>query len=147
MPEPWYREGLRFACTRCGNCCTGASGTVRLTEVEAAWIARHLGLEPEDFRERFTRRLEDGSTSLVEKANLDCVFWSREHGCTVHPVRPRQCRTWPFWRANLQTPRHWIAASRSCPGMDRGPWRDAGWIAEQAADDGTSGAAREVGSD
>ena len=26
--EPWYRDGLRFACTRCGACCTGAPGYV-----------------------------------------------------------------------------------------------------------------------
>ena len=25
---PWYRDGLRFTCTRCGNCCTGAPGYV-----------------------------------------------------------------------------------------------------------------------
>ena len=23
MTEPWYQDGLRFTCTRCGNCCTG----------------------------------------------------------------------------------------------------------------------------
>ena len=28
MAEPWYRDGLRFECTRCGHCCTGAPGYV-----------------------------------------------------------------------------------------------------------------------
>ena len=23
-PEPWYKDGLRFKCTGCGDCCTGA---------------------------------------------------------------------------------------------------------------------------
>ena len=26
--EPWYRDGLRFQCTQCGNCCTGDPGVV-----------------------------------------------------------------------------------------------------------------------
>ena len=29
-PE-WYRDGLRFECTRCGACCTGAPGYVWVT--------------------------------------------------------------------------------------------------------------------
>ena len=29
--EPWYRDGLRFECTRCGACCTGAPGYVWVT--------------------------------------------------------------------------------------------------------------------
>jgi hypothetical protein len=23
VSAPWYQDGLCFACTRCGNCCTG----------------------------------------------------------------------------------------------------------------------------
>lgn len=117
---------------------------MRVSEVEAAALAHHLGLELADFHERCTRRLDDGATSLAEKANLECIFWSREDGCTVHPARPTQCRTWPFWRANLASPAHWAAAARSCPGMDQGPVHDADWIAAQAAHDGTSGALTEV---
>lgn len=136
---PWYREGLRFACTRCGNCCTGAPGTVRIDEAEAIQLARHVGLDLADFHERCTRRLEDGSTSLIERFNHDCVFWSRTEGCTVYPVRPRQCRTWPFWRGNLANPEHWRAAAAGCPGIDQGPLHAASSIADQAANDGASG--------
>ena len=37
--DPWYREGLRFECIRCGGCCTGFPGTVRVTneEIEEIW--------------------------------------------------------------------------------------------------------------
>ena len=28
MSDPWYNDGLRFTCTRCGHCCTGEPGFV-----------------------------------------------------------------------------------------------------------------------
>lgn len=137
--SPWYRDGLRFACTRCGHCCTGVPGTVRVSEPEAVAIAAYLGLDLADFHERFTRLLDDGASSLVEKPSHECVFWSRERGCTVYPVRPTQCRTWPFWRANLASPAHWADAARGCPGMDQGGLHTTAAITQQAAHDGTSG--------
>jgi uncharacterized protein len=142
---PWYADGLSFACTRCGNCCTGAPGEVRVSEAEAAALAAHLGLDLADFHERYTRRLPDGSTGLLETPRFECVFWSREAGCTVYSVRPRQCRTWPFWRRNLASPAHWAAAARGCPGIGQGGLQDARTIAVLAADDGTSGVVPEVG--
>jgi len=145
--HPWYRDGLRFACTRCGNCCTGEPGTVRVTDVEIATLAVYLGIDLADCHERYTRLLDDGALSLVEKPNHECIFWSRAHGCTVYPVRPRQCRTWPFWRASLASPAHWAAAALNCPGMGRGPLHDAASIEARAADDGTSGAVPELGVD
>jgi len=138
-PTPWYQDGLRFECTRCGNCCTGAPGSVRIDEEEAQAMAAHLGLDWADFQERCTRLLEDGSTALTERADHDCVFWSKSQGCLVYPVRPRQCRTWPFWRRNLASPAHWAAAAEGCPGIGRGPLHDAAAIGASAAHDGTSG--------
>lgn len=137
--DPWYRNGLRFTCTRCGNCCTGEPGSVRIDETEAAALAARLGLDLADFHERCTRRLDDGATSLIEEPGGACIFWSAIEGCTVYALRPKQCRTWPFWRANLASPAHWAAAARACPGMNAGALHDATSIAAQAANDGTSG--------
>ena len=137
--EPWYGGGLRFECTRCGNCCTGAPGTVRVTDDEQAALARRLGLEPDAFRREYTRLLPDGELSLVERANHDCVFWDRERGCTVYVDRPRQCRTWPFWRGNLASEAHWESAAEGCPGMGSGRTWTRTEIEERTREDGTSG--------
>ncbi|MEI8190170.1 MAG: hypothetical protein WCI75_10690, partial [candidate division NC10 bacterium] len=40
--------------------------------------------------------------------------------CTIHPVRPVQCRTWPFWKSNVASPESWSLAAADCPGIDRG---------------------------
>jgi Fe-S-cluster containining protein len=116
---PWYRDGLRFECTRCGACCTGAPGYVWVTPEEVARLAEFLGESVEEFGRKSLRRV--GSRySLIEKAGGDCIFWSRESGCTVYPARPVQCRTWPFWPDNLEAPDDWERTQRACPGSGRG---------------------------
>src|SRR5262249_9163146 len=120
--KTWYSNGLRFKCTQCGNCCTGPPGYVFLTKDEIARIARFLGnaddtLPPDQLRRVGSRY------SLTERKNGDCVFLKQVDGkriCSVYPVRPLQCRTWPFWDSNLESPASWRDASRTCPGIDHG---------------------------
>jgi len=138
MSDAWYRDGLRFACTRCGNCCRGA-GTVRVSDEEIELLAARLDLEPHEFRAAYTRKLRGGERSLREQRNRDCIFHDRGSGCTVYPDRPRQCRTWPFWRAVVHSEERWDEEARDCPGMNRGPVHPAAAIAESLGDDGTSG--------
>jgi len=131
--DPWYRDGLRFTCTQCGNCCTGFSGTVAVSDAEIAALAARVELDEETFRRRYTRVMSAGFTSLREKPNLDCVFWARGRGCLVYEDRPTQCRTWPFWRGNVRTPESWAEAEQTCPGMNRGRLYRLDEIEEQAA--------------
>jgi Fe-S-cluster containining protein len=119
MSEPWYRDGLAFTCTRCGDCCTGAPGFVWVNEKEITALAEHLDEEVAEVRERFTRPAH-GRRSLREKANGDCVFFERGVGCKVYDVRPRQCRTWPFWESNIDTPEDWKRTCEICPGSGQG---------------------------
>ena len=136
---PWYSEGLRFACTRCGHCCGGGPGTIRVSDEEISDLAAHTHESIESFRVKYTRRIRGGDISLKEKRNLDCIFYDRSEGCTVYAMRPRQCRTWPFWSSVVHSPETWEEASRTCPGMDSGPLRASDAIAATAAEDGTSG--------
>ena len=117
--DPWYADGLAFACTQCGNCCTGAPGYVWLTDDELEALAAHLGRPVAEVRDLHTRSAR-GKRTLRERANGDCVFYDRKKGCTVYPVRPAQCRTWPFWESNLNTPEAWQQAVEICPGSGEG---------------------------
>ena len=137
MPAPWYVDGLRFACTRCGNCCQG-TGAVRVSDAEIARLSRRLELDEREFRAMYTRRLRDGDVSLRETREKACVFYDPAGGCRVHSDRPLQCRTWPFWSAVVHSPERWAEEVRDCPGMNRGPRYDAGHIARTAQRDGTS---------
>jgi len=72
MPaEPWYEQGLRFECTRCGNCCTGPSGTVLVAPEELAALAERLELARHEFRASYTRTLPSGAISLRERERAD----------------------------------------------------------------------------
>ena len=119
MNEPWYQDGLRFECTRCGDCCTGAPGYVWVNTEEIAAIAAHRGETVRETTELHTRAF-GGRRSLREKTNGDCVFWDRQSGCTVYSARPRQCRTWPFWESNVATPETWERTCDICPGSGKG---------------------------
>jgi len=120
--EKWYAAGLRFKCLQCGNCCSGAPGYVWVDRRTIERIAAFLGREEQWLGKKHLRRV-GFRYSLTEKPNGDCVFLVHEDGrttCSIHPVRPTQCRAWPFWGDNLRSRSKWEAAARDCPGMNRG---------------------------
>jgi len=96
--EPWYKDGLKFSCSGCGDCCTGAPG----------------------YR------------SLKEFGNGDCVFFDHDtRHCEVYDLRPRQCRTWPFWDSNLKSPKAWKETCKECPGSGQGKLHQLNEIEER----------------
>lgn len=119
----WYSDGLQFTCTQCGNCCGGAPGYVWVSPDEVRQIAAFLGVDVTDFETHHTR-VDHRLRSLLEFENGDCEFLVRDADgktrCSIHPVRPTQCRTWPFWQSNLTNRRAWQATGRSCPGLNHG---------------------------
>lgn len=119
--QPWYRDGLRFECTQCGNCCTGAPGFVWVDQREIAALAREIGIDSKEEFERLYVRQVGLRRSLVEFPNGDCVFFDAEsRRCTVYQSRPQQCRTWPFWKSNIRTPESWRKTCEQCPGSGKG---------------------------
>jgi Fe-S-cluster containining protein len=135
---PWYSQGLAFTCTQCGNCCTGPPGYVHLTREELARLAEHLKLSIEETFTRYCRRVGT-RISLKEKrgpGGYDCIFLQEipadrdsagdgriihaRRICSIYPVRPLQCRTWPFWPGNLSSAEAWELAAQRCPGMGQG---------------------------
>jgi Fe-S-cluster containining protein len=117
--SPWYRDGLPFECTRCGACCTGAPGYVWVDADQIARLATFRGEPVDHFSRTYVRRVGNRH-SLIEKPGGDCIFWDPSAGCTVYPARPDQCRTWPFWPENLESPEAWNDVKKVCPGSGRG---------------------------
>ncbi len=118
--EPWYKEGLNFTCTGCGNCCTGDPGAVWVDDGEIEQIAEYLGKSVGEVRLLHTRPWRNRVT-LTEFANGDCTFFDgKTRRCTIYAVRPRQCRSWPFWNSNLESERDWAETQKECPGAGNG---------------------------
>ena len=129
--EPWFRDGLHFTCTQCGNCCTGAPGFVWVDDDEIDKLAATVGLSVEEFSALYVRQV-GRRKSLNEFENGDCVFYRRGVGCTVYPARPKQCQTWPFWDSNLRTRSTWAEMTATCPGAGQGEFHSVEEIIAQS---------------
>ena len=116
--KPWYENGIRFTCTKCTGCCSGAPGMVWVSLEEIANISEFLGITTTEFGKKYLR-LVDRRLSLTERANYDCVFLSKE-GCSIYPVRPLQCRTFPFWKEIMIDRETWERVTKFCPGVNQG---------------------------
>jgi len=117
-PLPWYKEGLRFECTQCGKCCTGSPGYVWVTEAEISAMAGFLNISTAEFKKKYVR-LCNNRFALVERKSqgYDCVFL-KDNKCLVYGARPTQCRTFPWWKENLNSEESWKLAARECEGIN-----------------------------
>lgn len=114
--EPWYREGLRFQCTGCGQCCTGAPGYTWVAQEEIQAIAESLSLSLDEFSRRYLRRIGDRWALKERSFTFDCIFLEGKR-CRIYPHRPKQCQTFPWWKSHLSSPDAWERASRHCEGI------------------------------
>lgn len=130
--KPWHADGLNFTCTQCGNCCTGDPGVVWVNDEEIREIAEYLDKPIGEVR-LFHTRLVGGRVSLTEYQNGDCTYFDpvKRH-CKVYPVRPQQCRTWPFWRSNISSKEKWDEVCETCPGAGQGTFFSLEEVEERA---------------
>ena len=124
----WYGEGLRFECTQCGDCCSGAPGIVYVSDEEIEKIAAFIGRPGKGLPKSHLRSVGKKISLTEDKKTGDCCFLKTgrngTRSCSIYPVRPLQCRTWPFWNYNLEDRDAWDAAAAECPGMNRGTHHD-----------------------
>jgi Fe-S-cluster containining protein len=104
-----------------------------VNEQEIKAIAEYIGKSVGEMKLEHTRVI-GRRVSLKEFGNGDCTFFDgKTRGCTIYPVRPRQCRTWPFWDSNLESPEAWDDVKVTCPGAGRGNFFSLEEIEKQAA--------------
>lgn len=119
MAEWWEREFLRFECqSGCVKCCV-SPGVIYFDEEDIERAAVFLGVPVSAFKTDYLVR-EYGRWMIEVTENERCPFLAF-NGCRIHDAKPRQCRTYPFWRENLATPKRWQATGQRCPGIGAGP--------------------------
>jgi Fe-S-cluster containining protein len=121
--KPFFeQQPLRFGCTGCGRCCiAGNDYFVYLGSEDAGRIRGYLGLSVDWFRRRYLGKTTDGDPVLAYHADGRCVFLQNDNSCRIYPVRPVQCRTYPFWPEVTNSKTAWQRESRRCEGINRGP--------------------------
>ena len=113
----FFDHGIHFECQRCGTCCTGDPGIIHIEREEFTRIAEYLTVQVPIFIEKYLYPIKSGH-SIREHADGRCCFY--ENRCTIYPVRPDQCKTFPFWFENLRSQKKWNRISRECPGIGCG---------------------------
>ena len=104
-----------------------------VTDDEIQRIADFLGLPVDEVKQTHTRKVAN-RVSLKEYGNGDCTFFDGEtRRCKIYSVRPPQCRTWPFWNSNLESPDTWKEIQPNCPGAGHGKLYSLEKIHEHAA--------------
>ena len=109
-------------------------------------MAARMGISSSQFYAEYTRDAGSGVRQLKEVQTahgLDCILLKRGADgagpgkCSVYSDRPTQCKTFPFWPENLESPEAWAEAKRDvpCPGMNEGTLHTIDEITAIAADD------------
>ena len=113
------RFNFRFECQKgCINCCT-QKGHIFLNEDDITRIAAHLHLERLEFEKRYIHRGKQGPRFRL--AHSQPCFFIVEGGCSIHEVKPLQCKAFPYWPENIMTRSAWTALRHYCPGIGVGP--------------------------
>lgn len=115
--EKFYARGLHFECTGCGDCCKLGGGYVYPSLEDVGFAARHLDMSIQTFTDTYMH-LHEGQW-VFNNAGNNCIFYG-EHGCTIYDARPIQCRTYPFWKANLKSKYRWKMIEEECEGVGQG---------------------------
>jgi Fe-S-cluster containining protein len=125
-------EGLRFECQPGCTACCEQKGFVYLTEADLPRAAEFLGMTSEAFERKYVYRTKKQMRLRVPRES-QCNFL-RGGGCSIHPAKPTQCRTFPFWPELLESRQEWRKTAKYCPGIGKGPLIQIGVANQQAAE-------------
>ena len=117
----------RFACIEGCTICCRRPGTIVITREDARRISAHLQLSLRKFEQRYTERVHGEVRLRLLGAEQACPFLQGDEergGCKIHPVKPVQCATYPFWPGVADSDSGWKKEADTCPGIGQGPVHD-----------------------
>lgn len=109
---------VQFECQPdCSNCCK-TGGFVLISEKDVVNISVFLKVSKEEFLKKYT--CTEGKKILLKDQKInDCIFLENDK-CSIYPVRPKQCQTFPFWPQNVKSEKRWDIICQECPGIGKG---------------------------
>ena len=121
MDKEFFKKGINFQCQGSANCCVsrGNYGYVYLSKKDLMIIAKYLNVSINLFKKKYCE-YSDRYLHLKEiNINGNCQFLENKK-CSIYPARPIQCRTWPFWKENMNAIKWSEELQNFCPGIGRG---------------------------
>ncbi len=93
-------------------------GYVYLSEDDLKRAAKFTGMSAKAFEARYVYRTRH-QMRFRKPRDKQCPFLE-DHGCSIHPSKPTQCRTFPFWPELVERRSEWKRTARYCPGIGKG---------------------------
>ena len=132
-------NGIEFSCQMCGTCCRGFDeGEVYVYQDDILRLTQSLNITKKSELSKFARQYlkiindsffwkepgaERGKTYRFKNLGFKfagedehCHFL-QENSCTVHEIRPFQCKCFPFWHMLVSSRKNFIDYSKKCPGL------------------------------
>ena len=111
---------MRFSCQPgCTKCCT-RRGWVYLTEEDLARAAEYLQMSTAAFERAYVVRFRHLLRLRKPPRSKNGCHFLEAGGCAIHPVKPTQCRTYPFWPSLVNSRYAWKLEALFCPGIGKG---------------------------
>lgn len=115
------KTSLNFECTQCGACCCGDENHfIAVSSFDLENICKHIEISMAWLRRRYVSSLEQNRYTIRIGDNGRCVFLRNDNSCRIYPVRPVQCRTYPWWPEILHSKSSWNAEAVRCEGINAG---------------------------
>ena len=137
----YHKTPIRFKCTQCSQCCYGGKHAyVRANAQEIENIIAFMNIDLGTFKNDYLVKLVDHGYGIRMKQSLltkaagkegHCALLDEIGKCSVYPVRPTQCRTYPFWPEILISEQKWNDEINRCEGINLGDVVDIEHIEEQ----------------
>lgn len=131
----WYdQQKICFECTGCGACCK-RHGEVYVTDKELAEIINYMDTHHITNPLTHIRQEHEGLWAIPIPEQGACPLLGKDDRCTVHEVKPWQCRAYPFWPEVMQSKDSWTEEGLFCEGINRGKEHPSSEIEAQMKDD------------
>jgi len=105
-----------FQCTKCGKCCYGP-GNVYFSKKELIQIKKFLKLDNQQWNLLKKKIIYKNKNELyIHKTHNKCYFLNKKNQCSIYPVRPLQCRSFPFWPSFFSNKKELELLIKNCPG-------------------------------
>ena len=132
-------NGVEFSCQMCGSCCRGFNeGEVYLYQDDIERLTKSFNITKKSDLRKFAKKYfkvindsffwkepgaERGKTYRYKSLGFrftgedeHCHFLI-DNSCSVHEIRPFQCRCFPFWHMLVSSRKNFINYAKKCPGL------------------------------
>jgi Fe-S-cluster containining protein len=88
-----------------------------VSPLDISRIADHLHISEAAVKTRYVAASAD---RLIDGPGGRCPFLEdgQQTSCRIYPVRPKKCRSWPYWEEFRDNPEALRQAARICPGIE-----------------------------